>query len=343
MKFLMLVISLLFCTTLFSQQLKITPEVFDFGEIKEEGGKRVATFVLENISSKPYIMTYSYSGCGCVSSDVSKKPILPGVKREVKVEFDPMRRPGEINKSVVLVSDGNRRKDQLRLAGTVIPRIKSIEELYPVEALEGVFMSDDKFPMGLIMEGEPSAGVLNLFNTSGRDVSVKAELISAKSFGSVELSHSVMKPNTSAQMMFTYDLTGTKFYGELSDSINLIINGRKLASPIAVSALSIYNFFNMTDLERENTPRATVSPREYAVTLGVPVSVKVSNTGLSELKVLAVMQRGDISYSLNSRSAKQDGELSLSLTLNSGEEASVSLLCNSSDTPVVTLNLVKAE
>ncbi|MEG0500136.1 MAG: DUF1573 domain-containing protein [Rikenellaceae bacterium] len=334
-----MVIFFSFCT-LFSiaqksgSQLKIEPEVVDFGTIKEENGVVKAKFRITNISKKPYIMNYSYSGCGCVSSKVSKEPLMPGASRDITVEYNPTRRPGIFNKEMTLVSNNKKHSDALKICGEVIPKAKSIAELYPIKAIDGVQLSSDVFPFGIISQNEKHTEVINLFNNSRKEVSIKV-VSNGDNLGTAEISTTKLQPKRKGQLQFTYDLKGNKKYGEFSNKIELFINGKKWEHTIEVNALAIFNFFEMSDEERRMAPRAIVSPLEYNTGT---VTVPIYNNGKSDLKVLSVLKSNkEVIYNLSSEVIGQ-GKTE-KITIISKKECEVTLLFNSPDTPVVVIKL----
>lgn len=317
-------------------QLRIEPAKADLGVIKEENGVVKVKFKITNISKKPYILNYSYSSCGCVSSKISKEPLMMGTSRDITVEFNPARRPGVFNKEILLISNNKKSSDALMLAGEVIPREKSIAELYPVKALDGLQMSEDHFPFGIISQNEKHMGVVNLFNNSKEEISLKVVCV-GDPLGSAELTSTVLKPKKECQLQFTYNLLGNKRYGELTNRLELFINGKKWERVITVNALAIFNFFEMTETERRMAPRAIIAPTEYRVGT---VEIPILNNGKSDLKVLSVLKsRNDVDCRLSGEVIKPNEEGKI--TISSQKECSVTLLFNSPDTPIVILNLKK--
>lgn len=328
-----------FCTFFSSAQksggqLKIEPQVVDFEVIKEEDGVVKAKFRITNISKKPYIMNYSYSGCGCVASKISKEPLMPGASRDIIVEFNPARRPGVFNKEMTLISDNKQHVDALKIRGEVIPKPKSIAELYPIKATGGLQLSSDCFPFGIISQNEKHTGVINMFNNSDKVLNIRTVSV-GDALGHVEISSTELKPKREGQLQFTYDLLGNKRYGELSNNIEIFIDGKRWERQIAVKALAIFNFFEMTNSERKVAPRAIISPLEYSVGT---VSVPILNNGGSDLRVLSIIKSNkEVSCKLSSEVIAQ-GETG-NITISSSRECEVTLLFNSPDTPIVVIKL----
>lgn len=341
-RFFIVIFSALFSVlSSFGQQLEISPKIFDFGTIKEEDGVVKATFTVKNISSSPYIMTYFYSSCGCVTTEIDRKPIMPNETREIEVDFDPMRRPGIINKEVVLISADNNRKDKLNLGGHVIPRKKSLQELYPLEVMDGVCLSEDYFPFGIINQGDYHTGIINIYNSSDESISLSVRRVGDNAYGSIELTEEKLSPNTQGQLHFGYDLTSDGAYGAFTDTVYLAVNGVEIKQLIKSNAIGIYNIFGVSDSQRENTSKPIVSPLRYFVSKNEEVVIPISNGGVEDLEIVGVVVDSEkISYSLTDTKVKKGEKIYLKSRLIDGERGEVVLLLNSIDSPVMTINLV---
>ena len=326
-----------------ASQLKIEPKVFDLGKIYEIDGKVKMRFVITNISKKPYILNYSYSGCGCIAAEITRKPLMPNEMRAVEVEFNPKRRPGIFHKVVSLISDNKSYNDDLEVIGEVIPRPKSIEELYPIKVMDGVSISSDLLPLGIISQNEKHIGVINCYNGSNESVNLKIKTVGDK-LGTAVISSEKIAPNRSSQIQFNYDLINGKYYGELKNEIELYINGKKWEEDIKVNALVMFNFFEMTEKEREAAPRAIVVPREYIVNFGERKEVEIFNNGKTDLKILAVIPSGDnIEYKLTKNVIEPNKTGLITLYLKETKEklnfGDVTVMFNSPDSPIVIVKL----
>ena len=133
-------ILLLLCSTIAYAQdgLVFEPAVWDFGEIREADGPVSHTFTGENRSGKPLVILDVVTSCGCTVPRFSKQPILSGGKTEITVTYDPTNRPGVFSKELTVYSSDRKKIATLTVHGTVTPRPKSIEELYPIDAGGGL-------------------------------------------------------------------------------------------------------------------------------------------------------------------------------------------------------------
>lgn len=96
--------------------------VFDFGNIKEQGGPVSHEFQFSNLGNGNLVILDATAECGCTRPEYPKKPIAPGKKSNIKVTFNPIGRPGAFTKQVTVKTNGNPRKIRLKIRGTVVPK-----------------------------------------------------------------------------------------------------------------------------------------------------------------------------------------------------------------------------
>jgi hypothetical protein len=98
---------------------------YDFGMVKEEGGKVSHEFTFTNTGDKPLVIISATASCGCTMPEYPKDPIKPGKTGKIKVTYNPSGRPGEFNKTVKIRynSDSNKtNRVNVKISGTVIPK-----------------------------------------------------------------------------------------------------------------------------------------------------------------------------------------------------------------------------
>ncbi|MDR2816823.1 MAG: DUF1573 domain-containing protein [Proteiniphilum sp.] len=100
--------------------LSVSEESYDFGTIKESGGKVSHTFVIKNDGTQPLVITRVIASCGCTTPDWTKEPIAPGKTGEILVTYDPQGRPGSFAKTVSIYSNGKKGSQVVAIRGEVI-------------------------------------------------------------------------------------------------------------------------------------------------------------------------------------------------------------------------------
>lgn len=81
-------------------EIKFENTTYEFGKIKEEGGKVTGKFVFTNVGNEPLELTNVRPGCGCTAANYTKGAIAPGEKGYIEATYNPYNRPGAFNKSI---------------------------------------------------------------------------------------------------------------------------------------------------------------------------------------------------------------------------------------------------
>lgn len=103
-------------------KIKFEETVYDFGNIKEDGGPVTHEFKFVNEGSEPLTITNARAECGCTRPEYPKEEIAPGGTGVIKVTYNPLGRPGGFTKVVTVRSSGNPGKVNLKIRGSVIPK-----------------------------------------------------------------------------------------------------------------------------------------------------------------------------------------------------------------------------
>ena len=151
-------------------QLVFTPDTWDFGTIRETDGRVSHTFTGENRGNTPVVILDVVTTCGCTVPQFTKRPIRPGEKTTVKVTFDPANRPGAFTKELGIYSSERKKVATLTIRGNVTPRMKSTEELYPVDAGGGLRLSTTLNAFSYIRPGQQVQSAIGYANTSGKTI-----------------------------------------------------------------------------------------------------------------------------------------------------------------------------
>ena len=187
-------------------QLIFTPDSWDFGTIPETEGRVSHTFTGENRSDKPVVILDVVTTCGCTVPDFSKKPILPGEKTQITVTYDPANRPGSFTKELWVYSSEKRKIATLTVQGSVIPRQKTVEELYPVDAGGGLRLASTLNAFSYIYPGRQVQAAIGYANTSKRPV--RLELRPETTSGALRTDYpKQIAPGERGEINFTYLLS----------------------------------------------------------------------------------------------------------------------------------------
>jgi hypothetical protein len=97
----LLLLSVVACLLCYAQpEIKFENTTYDFGKIKEEGGKVTGKFIFTNVGNEPLELTNVRPGCGCTAANYTKGAIAPGEKGFIEATYNPYNRPGAFNKNI---------------------------------------------------------------------------------------------------------------------------------------------------------------------------------------------------------------------------------------------------
>ena len=220
----------------------------DFGTIAEDGGKVEHTFSCINALTKPVVILDVSAGCSCTETKFSRQPILPGKTTDIKILFDPMNQPeGRFTRKMVITTSEGR--SVLTITGDITPRVKSIEEQYPMVLGGGVRIESNHHAFGYVEHSNAIRSSIGIINTSEQEVTLL--LVPSRESGELSLRYPhTLKPKQSGVIDFGYEIApSSKKYGTLSDVLSIDINGKRSAYPLIINGIAIDRRENNTDKE----------------------------------------------------------------------------------------------
>lgn len=102
-------------------KIKFAEYRYDFGNVAEKGGEVTHEFRFTNEGDGNLIIIDATATCGCTRPQYPKNPVAPGKSGVIKVTYNPNLRPGPIDRTVTVKTNGNPRKVRLRIVGNVVP------------------------------------------------------------------------------------------------------------------------------------------------------------------------------------------------------------------------------
>ncbi len=273
-------------------QLTFDHTTWNFGDIAEQKGSVEHTFSFENRSSKPIVIVDVMSGCGCTTPSYSRKPIMAGQRGEIKVAFDPMNRPGKFSKGVSVMTSASTTAVTLTLEGNVIPREKSVEELYPFDLGGGIRLTASFHSFAYVGRGERVSERIGWINTSGRDASIKLLPKQRSGMARVDIP-TVMKAGEKGEIVVAYEVSAQSGrYGMLEDVFGVAVNGREASVILTINAIAVDRFDGMADDISEPSCELSKKIIKFGEVKhgkrAVNGSVSIMNDGGSDLIIRAV-------------------------------------------------------
>ena len=101
--------------------IKFNEYRMELGNVKEKGGPVSCEFTFTNTGSGNLLIMDAKATCGCTRPEYPKNPIAPGKSGKIKVTYNPHGRPGPIDRTVTVTTNGKPKKVRLHIGGTVLP------------------------------------------------------------------------------------------------------------------------------------------------------------------------------------------------------------------------------
>ena len=93
----------------------------ELGNVPEKGGPVSCEFEFTNTGTGNLVILDAKATCGCTRPEYPKRPIAPGKTGKIKVTYNPLGRPGVIDRTVTITTNGKPKKVRLHIGGNVTP------------------------------------------------------------------------------------------------------------------------------------------------------------------------------------------------------------------------------
>ncbi len=266
--------------------MKISASEHDFGKFKEEAGRQKFDFVVMNTGNQPLVIQNIVASCGCTTPEWTKSPIPPKGSGAITAIYDPANRPGQFNKTLSVYTNAKPEVVVLSIKGDVIPREKTMEELFtfPVGAVR---FESNHLAFTNVYKTEKKIKVMQIINPSSAPVKVEFE--GSPAWLTLKANPETLKPGAKGIIEGTYDATKNQGWGNVSDMIKVKLNGEVQQNVYYyVSANLVEDFSKLSKDELENAPvfkveQTTVDLGKIAGSTANEVEFKFTNTGKRDL------------------------------------------------------------
>jgi len=227
MKKLFLFISIIIFGTFVNAQyaqtkMQLSATEHDFGTFKEEAGRQSFDFIVTNTGNEALMIQNVVASCGCTIPDWTKQPIPAGGTGKVSARYDPKDRPGPFNKTLSIYTNTKPEVVVLVIKGEVIPREKTIAELFtfPVGSIR---FESNHMAFTNVKKTEKKMRVMQLINTS--DAPIKVEFDGLPEHLLLKSNPETLKPGQKGIVEGTYDATKNQVWGNVSDMVKVKLDG----------------------------------------------------------------------------------------------------------------------
>jgi hypothetical protein len=225
----------------------------DFGKFKEEDGNVSHEFIFTNTGNEPLIINRVVSSCGCTATNWTKEPVVPGGKGYVKAEYNPRNRPGKFNKTVTVFTNTQQRTIILRITGDVIPRPKTVKDIYPY-SIGGMRFKSNHLAFVKINQGQQKTVMMEMINNSEDKITLS--FIQVPAHITIKASPETLTPKQKGFIEATYDAGKKNDWGFVVDRIQVLLSGKtEKNNQLTISATIEEDFSGLTSEELANAPK----------------------------------------------------------------------------------------
>ncbi len=261
---------------------------YDFGKFPEERGKVSHSFEFTNTGGEPLIINNVRSSCGCTVTDWTKKPVPPGGKGYIKATYNASHRPGKFTKTITVSSNATNPVVVLRVKGEVMPKKKTLKDLYP-QKFNQLRARSNHIAMMKMKNTEKKTDSLEVLNDSEDTITIGFQLVPKHL--TIKAVPEKLLPHKKGHIVVTYDAAKKNDWGYVIDRLYITINGKRVTSNrLNVSANITEDFSNV---DPKKAPKIEFDHIDYdfgEATDGDVVIHKFpfKNTGKSDLMIRKV-------------------------------------------------------
>ena len=271
--------------------LRFDAATFDYGHVREDGGAVRSTFRATNTSDQVIEVVQVVTSCGCTSAEYRRGPVEPGGEFTMHILFDPFNRPGRIDKYIYVYTSDSSEVINLKIIGNVIPRERTIDELFPFWMGGGLRLQTNFHAFSYIEHGASVEERIGYVNDSDREISLT--LLPALSSGALHVEYArTIAPHAMGDIVLRYSLPlQSTRYGTLHDHLRVIVDGVASDTQLTTYAVAVDNFNFMDDI---SAPKADIPKKiiKFGVVkcddITLEDSFTVRNDGASPLLIRCV-------------------------------------------------------
>ena len=227
--------------------LRFDSEVYDYGHISETGGSVACRFVAVNGGARGVVISNVVTSCGCTSARYRRDTIAVGDTVSIAVSFDPLNRPGRIDRSIYVYTDGGEAYTRLRIIGNVTPRERSVEEIYSFDMGGGLRLDSNFHAFSYVEHGRSIETRIGYVNNSDRRISL--QLLFARSSGALAVDYPhYIEPHATGDIVLCYSLPlNSSRYGTMEDFMTAVVDGKPSETLITTHAIAVDKFDSAND------------------------------------------------------------------------------------------------
>ncbi|KAI9452866.1 hypothetical protein F5148DRAFT_1289433 [Russula earlei] len=229
-------------TQTLSTAITFEERVHEFGTILEKNGKVSHAFVFHNNGKAPVTINDIRSDCGCIGKVIANPTVKPGGKGTVIITFNPQYKSGFFSKEIMIYSNDGKEFNHVWVEGTVTPMEHPVEDDYPYNFGNGLYLRLKVMAFGYEKPGETKQVELHYANNTNKPM----KLSFLAEGGKNELKYNTpdqLKPKERGVMVFSFTMPPS-FTEDVMIHLHPLVNGKKIKETLDAKILNWNKKFN---------------------------------------------------------------------------------------------------
>lgn len=340
-------------------EIKFENTTYDFGKIKEEGGKVTGKFIFTNVGNEPLELTNVRPGCGCTAANYTKGAIAPGEKGYIEATYNPYNRPGAFNKNIRVTTNEPKFLENdkatphmIFIKGEVIKRPPTEFELAGYTKTSGMLRIKEPDVAHNMLNTESVNDTFYVRNFWTKPISIKLDKAGEyvnevnRNFGSE------LNPGQEGYIVLKYDAAKRDAFGQQKDMVTFTTNDSLEQTKRVHYAINIKeDFSKMTPKQLKKAPVSSVSAQEINFgdmqkNTSKTETITIQNTGKDPL-IIRKLEPSNSLFSANSSMMVIPSGATAEITVTfkapsrpSTQNATFDIITNDPVNPIRTLNMV---
>lgn len=351
------VVTCIFCMA--QPEIKFENTTYDFGKIKEEGGKVTGKFIFTNVGNEPLELTNVRPGCGCTAANYSKGAIAPGEQGYIEATYNPYNRPGAFNKNIRVTTNEPKFLENdkatphmIFIKGEVIKRPPTEFELAGYTKTSGMLRIKEPDIAHNMLNTESVNDTFYVRNFWTKPISIKLDKAGEyvnevnRNFGNE------LNPGQEGYIVLKYDAAKRNAFGQQKDMVTFITNDSIEQTKRVHYAINIKeDFSKMTPKQLKKAPVSSVSAQEINFgdmqkNTSKTQTITIQNTGKDPL-IIRKLEPSNSLFTANSSMTVIPSGATAEITVTfkapsrpSTQNATFDIITNDPVNPIRTLNMV---
>lgn len=339
-------------------KIQFDSQTYDFGKIKEEGGKVTGRFEFTNVGDSDLVLVNVRPGCGCTAANYSHDPVAPGQKGFIEATYNPYNRPGIFNKNIRVTTnepqfreEGKSAPHMIFIKGEVIKRPPTEFELAGYTKTNGMVRFFEPNVALNLLNTEVSVDTFKIRNFWTKPVSIaldtKATYVKeiSRSFGNE------IQPGQEGFIVLQYDAKTRGSFGQMKDVITFTTNDSLEAKKAVHYSVNIKeDFSKLSAKQLKVAPIAVLNSSNYDFGQvqkngQAKATFTLTNTGKSPLMVRRLDSSSGYFKVASEKSEIQVGEsITITVTFKASsragaQKATLEIITNDPANPVQVIDL----